>query len=603
MRNLMLLVVLVLGSRGVLGQPGGFEYEAPERSAPFSETRFEGGGQPQILVDGVWYGWVAIDGVRVSELARFVLDGGGDPEKRLTEDLVEWMGRFGQPLKERVTLTVVDGDGDEIELVGVLMTLANRNAARDARNRPRDVDAAVVLGELVELIEERHAYARLRGLDLEREMERELARLGEEPTGREVMLAAKRLVCLLGDGHATVRGWRGSAPAGWLGFHLAWTGEGVVAFAGDRSGFIDEAHPYVVSMDGVAIEEWVRAAGVYVAKGSEALVRRRSLDLVWQVNLVRGELGLAPSETIRVELRGEGGERVELDLPIAGSPAWRDGLPLTDSRELDGGVYYLRLSSMALDDEALEVLEGELDLAAAAAAGAGAAGAGGARGVIIDVRGNGGGNRDATRLVLQRLVYRLAEGDAVGARVVNVARARHWRSSESRAAGVLSNRSLHPEGWFVWSEAERAAIRTFVGSFVPEFDAGEGFGAWNYFVVSEPVGEEAKRINGPVVVLMDEGCFSATDIFLGGLKGVPGVTLVGMASSGGSARSRGHEVLSLGVEVRLASMVSYQPTGELYDGNGIHPDVVIERTAACVVGRADVQLDRAIETVRAAIED
>ena len=43
----------------------------------------------------------------------------------------------------------------------------------------------------------------------------------------------------------------------------------------------------------------------------------------------------------------------------------------------------------------------------------------------------------------------------------------------------------------------------------------------------------------------------------------------------------------LGVEVRLGSMVSFQPTGELYDGVGVQPDVVVERVATDLIGETD----------------
>ncbi len=75
---------------------------------------------------------------------------------------------------------------------------------------------------------------------------------------------------------------------------------------------------------------------------------------------------------------------------------------------------------------------------------------------------------------------------------------------------------------------------------------------------------------------MDEKCFSATDIFLSGLKGVPGVTLVGRSSGGGSARAVGARRPESGLSLRLASMASFQRTGLLYDGNGIEPDVVVD---------------------------
>ena len=77
----------------------------------------------------------------------------------------------------------------------------------------------------------------------------------------------------------------------------------------------------------------------------------------------------------------------------------------------------------------------------------------------------------------------------------------------------------------------------------------------------------------PVVVLSDASCFSATDIFLGALKGRPRITLMGSASGGGSARSQRFSLSHSGIRIQCASMVSYRPNGLLYDGRGVEVDV------------------------------
>jgi len=340
---------------------------------------------------------------------------------------------------------------------------------------------------------------------------------------------------------------------------------------------VDGARPFVVSIDGVAFEEWVRVAQQYVVDGSAAVELRRGLRQAEAVNLVRERLGVPPSGRAVVGFAREGAADVVLREFELGREATRSAQVERAAEELEDGVLYLRLETMALEDKDLEWLSDQLDRAA------------GLRGLLIDVRGNGGGSRDATRAVLERLVHRV-EG---GARVVNAARPRAW-DERTGAPDSLSNRYLWPADWEGWSDRERAAIERFGKEFEPSWAPGDGFGSWRYFVVSEPV-EGVKRVEGPVVVLMDAGCFSATDIFLGALKGVPGVTLVGSASSGGSARSRGHRVEGLNTELRLASMVSYQPSGLLYDGVGIEPDVVVRPTAACLIGRSDVQFERAVE--------
>ena len=123
-----------------------------------------------------------------------------------------------------------------------------------------------------------------------------------------------------------------------------------------------------------------------------------------------------------------------------------------------------------------------------------------------------------------------------------------------------------------WNDEERAAIDSFRNEFKPSWIPTEGkYSDWHYMVPSKLNDRDYPKFKGNVIVLMNAKCFSATDIFLAGLKGMTNVTLLGEASGGGSARSVTAE-LSNGIQVRIASMVSFQTNGELFDGNGVEPD-------------------------------
>ena len=105
-------------------------------------------------------------------------------------------------------------------------------------------------------------------------------------------------------------------------------------------------------------------------------------------------------------------------------------------------------------------------------------------------------------------------------------------------------------------------------------------------VLSRRDGQAVYHFDKPVVILMNAKCFSATDIFLAGLKGLPGVTLMGSSSGGGSARTPTTKLGNTSLEVRLAPMASFKPDGKLFDGEGVHPDVFVEpRPGYFVVGR------------------
>ena len=100
----------------------------------------------------------------------------------------------------------------------------------------------------------------------------------------------------------------------------------------------------------------------------------------------------------------------------------------------------------------------------------------------------------------------------------------------------------------------------------------------------------------PVVVLVDEGCFSATDIFAAAMGALPNVTLMGTATGGGSARTQSFRLPKSGLEVRCASMASFQPNGQLYDGNGVQVDIEVEREPEDLLqGDSDHQLEAAVK--------
>lgn len=591
----VLAAILLLTPRIAFGQD--FSTGRNQERSPFTDVKFEG-ATAHVLVDGEWYEWLALDGVPYERIVAGAFEFAPDDwQRRLSEDMLAVLAGLEVRPGASVELELRSLEtGNTVVMPAVPATNDNRNlvwrnrwvrAERDHRERlaSTKVDADVVFDELIAKIRVHHAYADLKRLDLDALKQEQIERLGEQPLVPAAILGAQRFVTRLGDGHARVEGWRNHAPPGRLGFLLQHAQGGVVAFnrepdAADGS-FLDADHPFVESMDGVPIDTWIEAASAYVIDGSPALVRRRSTELIRHANLVRNELQLPQRGEITLTLRNAvGSSTKQILLPISNRRGIYGQWPRTASRILDSGFGYVRLSSMSLDTAALANLERTLDSMA------------NSPGLIIDVRGNGGGRRDVIRVVVP-LFLDLDEPET--ARVVNVAHARLSVGDDpASSSGYLGNRLAFPSSWPGWSPMERAAIEQFAESFDPAWQPPRGrFSEPHYMVVSRAEGQPA--YDRPVVVLMDEGCFSATDIFLGALKGLPNVTLMGMPSSGGSARSNRHDIESLGIEVRLATMVSYAPDGMLYDGNGITPDAVVPIIATDLIGVTDTQLDAAIE--------
>src|SRR5262249_34525792 len=209
---------------------------------------------------------------------------------------------------------------------------------------------------------------------------------------------------------------------------------GFVAFRADRSALLDGDNPFVDAIDGVPLERWHAAARAHATQGSPALRERDTERGLRELAGLRTELGLPAAAEVRVTLRGKAGAEVSLAvarrLPVYG--AW----PRAASRLLADNVGYLRLPEMSGDAAFLDGIDAAM------------AGFRGTRGLIVDVRGNGGGSREALRRLFP---YLLAPGDPP--QVANVAAALLPASPPRGATDdLLADRGLWPLQWRGWRD-------------------------------------------------------------------------------------------------------------------------------------------------------
>lgn len=589
---------------------------APERSSPFEAVRWSDAGTPEVQVEGTWYLPLSIDGVAVSEILDFCNKRYGDrAPKRVEEDLVEVFRAMGHPLPATVRLVLrTIPDGKELSIPNAAMTEANRSriwqaaAAREKRKaageRPPPPaqpgherrllapEALAVCDRLMELLATHHAYSVARSVDPTKLLAETRQRFSEAPVDgfpREMIVESlQRAIASVGDGHAEIDAIQTPAPAFYLPATLVAVpaeGRGRVAALDPASRqLLDQEHPFVVAIDGVPIERWIEAASSIVAAGSPQLIERRALRALSDLPAMRTRLGIAlePDRERRASLTlGNGaGEHKTVAIAVRpdrpARPGYADASP-----EPSPGVTYLRIPSMTDDPKEIAAIR-----AACLASGPG--------GLILDLRGNGGGSR----VLVQEIGRFLLRADAEPL-VYNAARPlRLPGETPMELRERLDSRFLRPADDPRWSDAERAAIARFVSTFVPALALNnDRFHPW-HFAVLTPTAADAPRIPGKVVVLLDAGCFSATDIFLCALKELDGVTLVGMPSSGGSGLTRRHDC-GHGFTVRLSTMVSFQPSGTLLDGHGVTPDEVVPPGVADFTSGTDAMLERAIELLSA----
>ena len=569
--------------------------------SPFTAVRVNGADY-EVELENAWYRLVSLSGFSAAAIRSHCDERyGSKSEKRFAEDLVEVLDGMGCEVGEQVDLVLEDLESAErIEREGVPMTEENRRRVWEARNNAARTDSAARRVERVErrhsarvesefaylaeelswkglaggpkltraaaerdldqlewLVTNTYSYRDLRGVDFRAAFDALRVGLGDEIPSGAFATRVAQLLALFGDGHTRVRGLERVRPNGYLPFLVADAEGGVFAFREDRRGFVDDAHPYLVSIDGRSIDAWLALTARTLAAGSTQFIRYHGLRDLRLLNALRVEAGAEPATEVEVVLADDEGAERTVRLEIARRKPTYGPWPRTSEHQLlEGNVGYLRIPAM--DDEP-EILASLVEAMGRFRE---------TRGLVIDVRGNGGGTRDALRTLLP---YFLAPEE--GPHVANIGAYRLQPGEErERPEGFLGNRAMYPVGSRRWNAEERSAIERARHDFSPDWTPEpELFSEWHYLVLS-PGG--AFHYDRPLIILCDTGCFSATDIFLGAFSGLPRVTLLGTPSGGGSGRSQGSTLAESRVALRLSSMASFRPDGRRYDGLGVEPDVL-----------------------------
>ncbi|MCH2183691.1 MAG: S41 family peptidase [Mariniblastus sp.] len=568
--------------------------DAASDSSPFEKLRWVDDA-PEVFIQAEWYEPIRIEGVDVEKILTFCQSQWpGLMKKRFGEDLPQALKLMGHPLPDKVDLTLIRlSDGQPVELTDIPMSRNNRRAIWEANQQQSDrpprfrpsgrppvkiarEKALADISQFQQQLDNQFAYRHLRGIDLDAELDTVRANLKGAITPAELASQLNVVLAKFGDGHASVSSRFFEPPALYPPFLLQDAEGGVIAFLPDRSKFVDNKHPFILAIDGVSIDDWIETARPEITRGSPQLVRSRGLRSLRSIELLRTRRGMPSRDTLRCTLAASptDPQPVDVEVPMTRNRPIYGSWPRRPSGIIAGNIGYLRLAEM--DEQKVPEIRAAMETFRDTV------------GLIVDVRGNGGGTRQG---LLTLAGYLLGPGEEPW--VGNVAK---YRLSNRFQPDHLEARYMYRQDHSGWTAPQRDAITAFADSFEPEWNPGDGFSAWHYLVLDQTGEKEEYFYDRPVVVLSDAVCFSATDIFLGALAGRPRITLMGQASGGGSARAQRFQLQQSGLEIRCASMASFRPDGRTYDGRGIEVDIEL------VPGIRDVLRDGGDQVLDAAID-
>ncbi|MCK4453804.1 S41 family peptidase [Candidatus Parcubacteria bacterium] len=135
-------------------------------------------------------------------------------------------------------------------------------------------------------------------------------------------------------------------------------------------------------------------------------------------------------------------------------------------------------------------------------------------------------------------------------------------------------------GWFL-EKGQIVAIEDFGGDKEQEFYKAKG---------------PEKFLSYPVVVLINQGSASGSEILAGALRDNRGVRLVGEKSFGKGTVQVLEELREGSLKVTIANWLT--PNGEVLSNEGLEPDIKIEMTREDYEKEKDPQLEKAIEILR-----
>jgi len=314
----------------------------------------------------------------------------------------------------------------------------------------------------------------------------------------------------------------------------------------------------VIELNGTSAKDSLTQAAAVSSSGSTERMRRygaarRLVDVLGIENGSRSlQLTLRPFAG-GVEKKVELYFTAEIDLKPTNSHEPEDtGLSYFTARVLPHSIGYFRIDSFEGTQDDF-IISQTMDRLAQT------------RGLILDLRQNGGGDLSGNR-ILERLTDKVLT---------------RYKQSERKSDFVLAQ---YPE----------------IFPSLQTSDATGLFAAWHDLTVNPTV---ANHYAKPVVALIGPLCFSACDTFSAALKATHLATFVGEPTGGGTGTPIEFDLPISPYKFRYSVTRGQTASGEWIEGAGTSPEIYIEPTSGDRAQQRDGQLEKTISVLESQISN
>lgn len=202
--------------------------------------------------------------------------------------------------------------------------------------------------------------------------------------------------------------------------------------------------------------------------------------------------------------------------------------------------------------------------------------------LIIDIRNNGGGNRDLIHFFSNYLLPPHQSS------IVNIGFLNPQNINNQTIKELSQRKMINLNNDNLSNYKKINSIIKNIKTNIPK--------EYNYIASSSITSDNNKQYyNKPVYILVNENTYSAASIFASVFKDIPNITIVGVTPNSSSGLSK---IYNLKVfRLKFSTMLSFQKNSLLFDGVGTIPDIIIERSLDNLLKGYDNQLQETINII------